>query len=139
MSMTLSVDHRVIDGALGAAGVQMTPDLIHNMAIGGVLYEGLTVFGSGAILTGLVLAAIAVFIIERNFEMASIFALAGAVMSFLGFMHGETLGFNVSPGIALAYAVVAGFLYACARANVLAFHTPPEPVASDAPSAHPAE
>ncbi|WP_211596390.1 hypothetical protein [Paracoccus aestuariivivens] len=128
----------LIDGALGAAGVQMTPDLVHNMAMGGVLYEGLAVFGSGAILTGLVLAAIAVFIIERKFEMAAGFALAGAAMTFLGFMHGETLGLNVTPLVALAYVIVGAFLYACAKANVVAYGLP-EPIASDAPSAHPAE
>ncbi|HEY0275500.1 MAG TPA: hypothetical protein VGC31_05455, partial [Paenirhodobacter sp.] len=129
----------LIDGALGAAGVHMSPDLVHNMAMGGVLYEGLTVFGSGAILVGLVLAAISVFIIERKFEMAAAFALAGAVLSFLGFMHSETLGFNVAPMVSLAYVIMAAFLYLCAKANVVSFGIAPEPIASDAPSAHPAE
>ncbi|GGO37080.1 hypothetical protein GCM10010991_32120 [Gemmobacter aquaticus] len=129
----------LIDGALGAAGVQMSPELISGMATGGVLYEGLVVFGSGAILSGLVLAAIAVFIIERKFEMAAAFALAGAAMTFLGFMHGETLGFNVTPMVSLAYVIVAGFLMACSKAGAISFSTAPEPVASDAPSAHPAE
>ena len=82
----------LIDGALGAAGVQMTPELVAGMATSGVLYQGLAILGSGAILTGLVLAAIAVFVIERKFEMAAIFALAGAVLTFFGFMHGEAIG-----------------------------------------------
>ena len=37
------------------------------MAQSGVLYHGLEVMGGGAILTGLVLGAIAVFMIERKF------------------------------------------------------------------------
>ena len=82
------------------------------MAGSGVLYEGLHILGSGAILTGLVLAAIAVFVIERKFETAAIFAVAGAVLTFFGFMHGEAIGVNVTPMVALAYAMVAGFLYA---------------------------
>ena len=45
----------LINGALGAAGVPVTPELIHSMAGGGVLYEGLQILGDGAILTGLVL------------------------------------------------------------------------------------
>jgi AGZA family xanthine/uracil permease-like MFS transporter len=36
------------------------------MATNGVLYEGLAILGNGAILTGLVLAAIGVFVIERR-------------------------------------------------------------------------
>ena len=53
----------------------MTPELMAGMAQNGVLYHGLEIFGAGAILTGLVLAAIAVFVIERKFEMAAVFAL----------------------------------------------------------------
>jgi AGZA family xanthine/uracil permease-like MFS transporter len=105
----------LIDGTLGAAGVQMTPELMAGMAQNGVLYHGLQIFGSGAILTGLVLAAVAVFIIEREFEKAAIFAFAGAVLTFFGFMHGEAVGLGVTPSVSAAYVVVAAFLYACAR------------------------
>ena len=48
----------------------------------GVLYHGLEVMGGGAILSGLVLGAIGVFIIERKFVEASAFAAAGAVLTF---------------------------------------------------------
>ena len=105
----------LIDGALGAAGAEVTPELIASMATNGVLYDGLAVLGNGAILTGLVLAAIGVFVIERRFETAAAFAGAGAVLTFFGFMHGPAVGFAVTPMVATAYAVVAGFLYLCAR------------------------
>ncbi|WP_118135156.1 regulator [Oceanicella sp. SM1341] len=105
----------LIDGALGAAGAQVTPELLAGMAQNGVLYQGLGVLGSGAILTGLVLAAIAVFVIERNFPWAAGFAGAGAVLTFFGFMHGPAVGFGVTPGVALAYAVVAVFLWFCPK------------------------
>ena len=72
-------------------------------------------FFVGAILTGLILPAIAVFVIERDFAKAAAFAAAGAVLTFFGFMHGEAVGFAVTPGIALAYAVVAAALFAYAR------------------------
>ena len=45
----------------------------------GVIYHGLEVMGGGSILAGLVLGAIGVFVIERDFLKASAFALAGAV------------------------------------------------------------
>jgi AGZA family xanthine/uracil permease-like MFS transporter len=81
----------------------------------GLLYHGLEVMGGGSILAGLVLGAIGVFVIERDFVKASAFALAGAVLTYFGFMHGEAVGIGgglgVTPGVALAYAVVAaGFL-----------------------------
>ena len=82
----------------------------------GVLYRGLEVMGGGSILAGLVLGAIGVFIIEREFIKASAFAFAGAVLTYFGFMHGEAVGIGgglgVTPGVALAYAVVAAGLFA---------------------------
>src|ERR1700709_1197142 len=55
----------LMDGALGAAGTNAAAvgfDKLGNM---GVLYHGLEVLGGGSILTGLVLGAIAAFIIEK--------------------------------------------------------------------------
>ena len=105
----------LIDGALGAAGTDAASVGMEAMATQGVLYEGLALLGNGAILSGLVLAAIGVFVIERRFETAAAFALAGAALTFFGFMHGPEVGVAVTPSVALAYAVVGGFLVACAR------------------------
>ena len=58
----------------------------------GVLYHGLEVMGGGSILAGLVLGAIGVFVIEREFSKAAAFAFAGAVLTYFGFMHGEAVG-----------------------------------------------
>jgi AGZA family xanthine/uracil permease-like MFS transporter len=104
-----------IDGALGAAGTSAAAIGFDKLAQVGVLYPGLAKLGEGAILTGLILPAIAVFVIERDFAKAAAFAAAGAVLTFFGFMHGEAVGFAVTPGIALAYAVVAAALFAYAR------------------------
>ncbi|TMJ56276.1 MAG: regulator [Alphaproteobacteria bacterium] len=85
----------------------------------GVLYHGLEVMGGGSILAGLVLGAIGVFVIERDFAKAGAFALAGAVLTYFGFMHGEAVGvgggLGVTPAVALAYAVVAGGLFALSK------------------------
>jgi adenine/guanine/hypoxanthine permease len=107
----------LIDGALGAAGVELTPELVAGMATNGVLYEGLAILGNGAILTGLILAAIGVFVIERRFVYAAAFAGAGAVLTFFGFMHGPAVGFGVTPMVAFAYLLVAGLFMACSRLN----------------------
>ncbi len=85
----------------------------------GVLYHGLEVMGGGSILTGLVLGAIGVFVIERDFVKASAFALTGAVLTYFGFMHGEAVGIGgglgVTPSVALAYALVAAVFFALAK------------------------
>lgn len=105
----------LIDGALGAAGTNAAAVGMERLVGMGVLYPGLAVMGEGAILGGLVLGAIAVFIIERDFVKASAFAAAGAVMTFFGLMHGPSVGFAVTPGLAVAYLMVAAFLLFCAR------------------------
>ena len=54
----------------------------------------------------------AAFIIDKKFAEAAAFAAAGAVLTFFGFMHGEAVGFAVTPSVACAYAMVAAFLFA---------------------------
>ena len=50
---------------------------IDKLAQVGVLYHGLETLGGGATLAGIILGAITVFIIDREFEKAAAFALAG--------------------------------------------------------------
>src|SRR6202162_3443693 len=87
----------------------------------GVIYHGLEVMGGGSIVAGLILGAIGVFVIERDFAKASAFALAGAVLTYFGFMHGEAVGigggFGVTPAVALAYAVVAAAFFALSKVS----------------------
>ncbi len=54
-----------------------------------MLYKGLETLGGGATLAGIILGAITVFIIDREFEKAAAFALAGTILTFFGFIHGE--------------------------------------------------
>jgi adenine/guanine/hypoxanthine permease len=104
----------------------------------GVLYHGLEVMGGGSILAGLILGAIGVFVIERDFMKASAFAFAGAVMTYFGFMHGEAVGIGgglgVTPGVALAYLVMAGGLFALSKSSPsVSYSSHPEmPVAAPA-------
>jgi AGZA family xanthine/uracil permease-like MFS transporter len=103
----------------------------------GVIYHGLEVMGGGSILAGLILGAIGVFVIERDFTKASAFALAGAVMTYFGFMHGEAVGvgggLGVTPGVALAYAAVAAGLFALGRLG-MSEHFVSHPEMSAAPA-----
>jgi adenine/guanine/hypoxanthine permease len=125
----------LMDGALGAAGTSASAIGLDHLAGVGVLYRGLGVLGGGSILTGLVLGAIGVFIIEREFAKAAAFAAAGAALSSFGFMQGEAVGLGgglgVSPGPTLAYAAVALGLFALSRRG-LALPAAAEPIAAAA-------
>ena len=113
----------LVDGALGAAGTSAAAVGLDKLAGMGVMYQGLSIMGEGSILTGLVLAAVATFVIERELTKAAAFALAGAVLTYFGFMHGPAVGIGnglgVTPAVALAYATVAAFLYGCARMSAV--------------------
>jgi AGZA family xanthine/uracil permease-like MFS transporter len=95
--------------------------------------------GGGSIVAGLILGAIGVFIIERDFVKASAFALAGAVLTYFGFMHGEAVGvgggFGVSPSVALAYLVMAIGFFAVGKYGTSTSYVPEH----DMPIAAPAE
>ena len=110
----------LVDGALTAAGTSAAAVGMEKLGATGVLYHGLEILGEGSILSGLVLAAMAVFVIERDFIKASAFAAAGAVLTFFGFMHGPAVGIAVTPGVALAYALVAAGFFAYARSGAAA-------------------
>jgi AGZA family xanthine/uracil permease-like MFS transporter len=117
----------MIDGALNAAGTNVAAVGLDKLSQGGILYKGLETLGGGATLAGIILGAITVFIIDRDFWKASAFAAAGAVLTFFGFIHGEAIGIASSPAVAFAYATVAGILFACAK------YAAAEPVAPDEP------
>jgi len=104
-----------IDNALGAAGTNAAAVGLDKLAQTGVLYKGLEVLGGGAILGGLVLGAIAVFIIDRELVKAAAFAVAGALLTFFGFMHGEHIGIGQSLSVAGSYLAFGAVLLACAK------------------------
>ena len=121
----------LVDGALTAAGTSAAAVGMDKLGATGVLYHGLEVLGEGSILSGLVLAAMAVFVIERDFIKASAFAAAGAVLTFFGFMHGPAVGIAVTPGVALAYALVAAGFFAYARSGAAALMPKPAAVPAE--------
>ncbi|NVN87208.1 MAG: regulator [Rhodopseudomonas sp.] len=98
----------------------------------GVLYHGLEVMGGGSILTGLILGAIGVFVIDREFVKASAFALSGAVLTFFGFMHGEAVGIGSGLPVAMAYAVVAAGFFAYGKYGAVALAEPNTALAAPA-------
>jgi AGZA family xanthine/uracil permease-like MFS transporter len=100
-----------VDGALQAAGVPHdqigSVELNAKLGANGVVYKGMALLGGGAVLAGLMLGAIAAFIIDRRFDRAAIYAGVAAVLAFFGFINGTALGFGNSAPVALGYLIVA--------------------------------
>jgi AGZA family xanthine/uracil permease-like MFS transporter len=86
-----------------------TPGSVPESALvnAGVIYKGLMLLGDGAVLAGLILGAIVVFLIDREFQKAAIYCAAGAVLSFVGLIHGAKVGWNVDGQVALGYLFAA--------------------------------
>jgi adenine/guanine/hypoxanthine permease len=105
-----------IDSALGTAGTNAAAVGTAKLAQSGVLYDGLATLGGGATLAGIILGAVTVYIIDRAFEKAAAFALAGTILTFFGFIHGpEGIGINSSPTVAASYLGVAAILFYLSR------------------------
>ena len=83
----------------------------------GVVYHGMALLGGGAVLAGLILGAILVFIIDRRFDRAAVYAFAGAVLSFFGFIHGTSLGVGASTPVAIGYLLIAAVCLAIGWRN----------------------
>ncbi len=105
----------LIDNALGAAGTNAAEVGFDNLSAGGVIYDGLHLFGSGAVLAGVLLGAITVFIIDHRFWAAAITSGIAAVLSFFGIINATAVGINASFGVTLGYlflgAIMVAFAY----------------------------
>ncbi|MDQ3128225.1 MAG: regulator [Chloroflexota bacterium] len=76
-----------IDNALATAGTNATTVGFDKLAGNGVIYDGMSILGAGAVLAGLLLGAIAVFVIDRQYSRAIVFSLIGAVLAAVGLIH----------------------------------------------------
>jgi len=78
----------LVDGALHAAGSDISADGMY-AALGnqGVLYAGLERLGAGAVVTGLMLGAIAVFVIGKQYSRAIVYTLIAAVLALVGLIN----------------------------------------------------
>ncbi|RSK26120.1 NCS2 family permease [Bacillus sp. HMF5848] len=91
--------------------------------------EGIVPLGQGAMFTAIVLGAITVFIIDKQFVKASIFSVVGASLSFVGLMHAPKLAINAAPQYSMAYLLVAVFLVYCAYQHASSKASEAEPTA----------
>jgi AGZA family xanthine/uracil permease-like MFS transporter len=105
-----------VDNGLGAAGTNAMTLGMDKLAGSGVPYAGMAVLGAGAILVGMILAAIAAYVIDHNWKGAIGYSLFGAGCAWVGFIHSSELrwipvvgdsGFNAAWGPVLGYLAMA--------------------------------
>lgn len=76
--------------------------------------EGIVPLGQGALFTAILLGAVTVSIIDREWRRAVLFTLTAALFSFIGFMHAPALAWNAAPDFTAGYLVTAVFFALCA-------------------------
>jgi AGZA family xanthine/uracil permease-like MFS transporter len=99
-----------IDNALAAAGTDAGTVGVATLVQNGVVYDGLKLLGQGAVLVGIVLGAIACFVIDRRMYAAAVSAAIGAALSFVGLINALEVGINASPPVTLGYVFLAAIL-----------------------------
>lgn len=73
----------------------------------GVMWNGVPAVKSGAIVIGIILGTLTVFIIDRRLDKAGIAALVGSALSMFGFIHSAGLGFYPTSPFAIGYLIMA--------------------------------
>lgn len=120
----------IAKNALRAAGMgtpenPFTPALIETFKLSDTFIHGAFALEQGFIFTAMILSAITVYIIEQNFFTAALWALAAALLSWLGLMHSYNwtiadtvinLGFGAGGVWAIGYCLLA-ILFAYAHYN----------------------
>jgi adenine/guanine/hypoxanthine permease len=99
-----------VDNALAAAGTTAGKVGYANIAANGTIYKGLMLLGGGAVLAGLLLGAMTAFLIDRKFFWAAGYSAGGAILGFIGLVHGAKVGWDIGPQIALGYLFAAVIL-----------------------------
>ena len=100
-----------VDNALTAAGLSAGGVGIDNLVNGGVAYPGMALLGQGTIIVGMILGAIAVFVIDRDYKKAAITCGISAVLSFFGLIHASQIAINANPQVTIGYVMcIALFL-----------------------------
>nr|VFJ43081.1 MAG: putative MFS transporter, AGZA family, xanthine/uracil permease [Candidatus Kentron sp. DK] len=102
-----------VDQTLLAAGSSAEALGAEKLLAAGVHYQGLDVLASGAILTGLLLGAIVVFLVDRDFLKAALASSIGALLAFFGIIHATGFGIPAAPlhagGYLFLAVVILGF------------------------------
>ncbi len=104
---SVGVWNEIQANGLDGYGAEVTSALMEN----GVMWNGVSGVKSGAILIGILLSSITVFIIDKRLDKVAIVSLVAAVLSATGFIHAGQLGLNLKSEFAIGYVIVAVISY----------------------------
>lgn len=91
-----------MDDVLSAAGTSATKVGNGALANVGVVYDGMKSLGGGAILAGMLLGAIAAFVIDKRYYCAAGYCVEGAALSFIGLIHGDQVAHRAAAAASMA-------------------------------------
>ncbi len=109
----------MVDSGLRAAGSSFF-ELSNAPGQGELLVQGMLSLSQGFLFTAMIFAAMAVYLIEKDFFRASLWALAGSVCAYVGFIHSfritpagilPLIGWGTASSYALNYLLFAGFFF----------------------------
>lgn len=98
--------HTLDSGLLGYES-----DITDALFTNGVMWNGVPAVKAGAILIGILLGALTVFIIDKRLDKAGVTCLAGALLSVFGFIHYAELGVYPGSSFFIGYLVMAGLCF----------------------------
>ncbi len=113
------IDNTIATAQAAAQAANATIDITDAaLATNGVIHVGLTKLGEGAVLAGMILGAIGVFMIDRRFVWAAGYSFLGAVLCSVGLIHGAEVSLDfddVQMKLALGYALMGVVCLAFSR------------------------
>jgi AGZA family xanthine/uracil permease-like MFS transporter len=110
----------VMEKTLGVAGKSWEAISLDVFRKSGFYISGMIALERGFILTATILAAIVVFVIDKDFFKAACWAIIGSLLSFVGIIHAykitgsgivSVLGINTSPYFSIGYLVMGGAFF----------------------------
>ena len=75
------------------------------------MWRGVPGVKAGAVITGILLGTMTVYIIEKKLLQVGILCIAGCLLSACGFIHSAQLGFHPTSPFAIGYLIVAALAF----------------------------
>lgn len=106
-----------ITGAVGIADIWTetlstglsgySPEVTQYLVDNGVMWTGVPAVKAGAVIIGIILGTMVVFIIDKRLDKVGITALVAAALACFGFIHSAALGFYLTSPYVIGYLTMA--------------------------------
>lgn len=99
-----------INSALGAAGTSVGEVGVEALQNSGIPIVGWQRLAGGDIVTGMLLATIVIFLIDRKYITSAVYAVITGVLAFFGIVHSTEIGIGTGSDVAIGYFCFAAVL-----------------------------